>query len=60
VENFFALVSADTLRPHVGKGLRICCIGPVTAKTLEGFGFTPDIMPEDYTIPALVDALVQG
>lgn len=60
VENFFALVPADTLRPYVAKGLKICCIGPVTAKTLEQFGFTPDIMPEDYTIPALVEALVQG
>jgi uroporphyrinogen III methyltransferase/synthase len=44
----------------VGKDLKICCIGPVTAATLGKFGFTPDIMPEDYTIPALVDALVQG
>jgi uroporphyrinogen III methyltransferase/synthase len=60
VENFFALVPADTLRPFVGKGLKICCIGPVTAKTLKEYGFTPDIMPEDYTIPALVDALVKG
>ena len=60
VENFFALVQADTLRPFVGKGLKICCIGPVTAKTLKEYGFTPDIMPEDYTIPALVDALVKG
>ena len=60
VENFFALVPADTLRPYVGKGLKICCIGPVTAKTLKEYGFTPDIMPEDYTIPALVDALVKG
>jgi uroporphyrinogen III methyltransferase/synthase len=60
VENFFALVPADTLRPYVGKGLKICCIGPVTARTLKEYGFTPDIMPEDYTIPALVDALVKG
>lgn len=60
VENFFALVPADTLRPYVGKPLKICCIGPVTAKTLKEYGFTPDIMPEDYTIPALVDALVKG
>lgn len=60
VDNFFALVPADTLRPYVGQSLKICCIGPVTAKTLEKYGFTPDIMPEDYTIPALVDALVRG
>jgi uroporphyrinogen-III synthase (EC 4.2.1.75)/uroporphyrinogen-III C-methyltransferase (EC 2.1.1.107) len=32
----------------------------VTAKTLKEYGFIPDIMPEDYTIPALVDALVKG
>ena len=60
VDNFFALVPADSLRPFVGKGLKICCIGPVTANTLKGYGFVPDIMPGDYTIPALVDALVKG
>ena len=60
VDNFFALVPADTLRPYVGTSLKVCCIGPVTAKTLENYGFTPDIMPDDYTIPALIDALVRG
>ncbi len=60
VDNFFALVPADTLRPFVGRPLKICCIGPITAKTLGNYGFTPDIMPEEYTIPALVEALVQG
>lgn len=59
VDNFFALVPADTLRPFVGQPLKLCCIGPITAKTLAQYGFQADIMPEDYTIPALVDALVQ-
>ena len=32
------------------------CIGPVTAKTLEKYGFSASVQPEDYTIPALVAA----
>lgn len=58
VDNFFALVSPEILRAHVGSPLKICCIGPITADTLSKYGFTADIMPTDYTIPALVDALV--
>ena len=30
----------------------------MTAKTLGGFGFEPDLQPKDYTIPGLVDALL--
>ncbi len=56
VENFFALVSPDLIRQHKDI-VKLACIGPVTAKTLESYGFTPDIQPEDYTIPALVDEL---
>ncbi len=41
------------------KGAVIACIGPVTAKTAKEYGLTADIMPKDYTIPALVDALVE-
>jgi len=39
-------------------GVVMACIGPVTAKTLEEYGIATDIMPEKYTIPALVDAMV--
>lgn len=55
VENFFDKVSPEFMKAH--PEVRLACIGPVTAKTLEGFGFTPHIQPEDYTIPALADAL---
>jgi uroporphyrinogen III methyltransferase/synthase len=37
----------------------VACIGPVTAKTAEGYGMRTDIMPKDYTIPALVEAMVE-
>ena len=40
-------------------GVQVACIGPVTAKTAEEYGMKVDIMPKDYTIPALVDAMVE-
>jgi uroporphyrinogen III methyltransferase/synthase len=39
-------------------GVAVACIGPVTAKTAEEYGMKTDIMPKDYTIPALVEAMV--
>ncbi len=57
VENFLELIPAQTLKKF--PDLRLACIGPVTAKTLESAGLTCHIQPEDYTIPALVDELVK-
>jgi uroporphyrinogen-III synthase len=31
----------------------------VTAKTAEEYGMKVDIMPKEYTIPALVEAMVE-
>ncbi len=59
VEHFFALIPPDTLRPFVDQGLRLACIGPVTAATLGRFGFAAHVEPQEYTIPALVQALVE-
>jgi uroporphyrinogen III methyltransferase/synthase len=59
VENFFSLIAPDKLRPSLEKGVKLVCIGPVTAKTLEGFGFKPDLMPDEYTIPGIVGALIK-
>ena len=56
VENFFALLAPDEFRTYVDK-VKLACIGPVTAKTLARFGFEPDVQPEDYTVPALAEAL---
>lgn len=57
VTNFLSLIPAETLRQH--PEIKLGCIGPVTAKTLSEAGLECDIMPEDYTIPALVDELVK-
>ncbi|SKA97856.1 uroporphyrinogen III methyltransferase / synthase [Paucidesulfovibrio gracilis DSM 16080] len=61
VDNFFTLVDADRLREykaaHPDKA-KLACIGPITAQTLQKHGFDADLQPEDYTIPALVNALL--
>lgn len=39
--------------------VKIACIGPITAKTAKDFGIDTDIMPEEYTIPAMAEAIVR-
>lgn len=39
------------------KGVTVACIGPITADTAKANGITVDIMPKDYTIPALTEAM---
>ena len=56
VENFLAVVPAEILRHY--PDLRFACIGPITAKTLKDAGLCCHIMPEQYTIPALVEAII--
>ena len=38
-------------------GVRFAAIGPVTAKTMRSLGLEPDIQPEAFTIPAMVEAV---
>lgn len=39
------------------EGVTVACIGPVTADTAAKAGIDVDLMPEQYTIPALTQAL---
>ena len=57
VTNFVELLQTEDLKALL-EGVRIACIGPITAETAERFGLTVDIMPEQYTIPALADSIV--
>ncbi|GAU09587.1 uroporphyrinogen-III C-methyltransferase [Desulfoplanes formicivorans] len=59
VENFFALVEPDVVKSFVDKGLAIAVIGPVTAKTLATYGLAARIQPEEYTVPALAQAVAE-
>jgi uroporphyrinogen III methyltransferase/synthase len=41
--------------PHI----KIACIGPVTAAAVKKAGLSVDIIQERYTIPGLVETLVE-
>jgi len=56
VENFIKIMGADhPLPPKV----KVACIGPVTAEATRKAGLNVDILQERYTVPALVQRLVQ-
>jgi len=40
------------------EGVRVACIGPITAGTAEGAGLAVDIIPDQYTIPALAESIL--
>ncbi|MBT7935508.1 MAG: hypothetical protein HN722_04835, partial [Nitrospina sp.] len=39
------------------KKTKIACIGPITAKTAQDAGLNVDIMPDQYTVSSLLDAI---
>jgi len=58
VRNFVKAIGPDKaveLLNHVA----VACIGPATAKAANDLGLTTSIVPANYTIPALVRAIVQ-
>jgi uroporphyrinogen III methyltransferase/synthase len=57
VSNFVEMVGKE----NVGKitaGIPIASIGPITAAKAKSLGMETSIMPQEYTIPSLVEALV--
>ena len=66
VDNFFAGLPAKMLQEiraaaesrDGAKIPRFACIGPITRTTLESYGLPCDIEPHEYTLAALVQALV--
>ncbi|MBI5642596.1 MAG: uroporphyrinogen-III C-methyltransferase [Deltaproteobacteria bacterium] len=56
VTNFVSMFKKAELSELL-KGVNIACIGPITADTAKEYGIKVDIMPKDYTIPALTDAM---
>jgi uroporphyrinogen III methyltransferase / synthase len=56
VSNFFSLFEEVTILPLL-KNVCIACIGPITAKTAEDHGLEVDIMPSEYTIAGLAQAI---
>jgi uroporphyrinogen III methyltransferase/synthase len=58
VNNFVEMLGQKEYKTLVN-GVAVACIGPVTAKTAEELGMKVEIVPREYTIPALVDAMVE-
>lgn len=56
VTNFLDMIGDD--RDRLLAGVTFAAIGPITAKTAAKHGLTIDVQPETYTIPAMVDAIV--
>jgi len=57
VHNFAALVGREKFQ-KLAQTAKVAAIGPITAATLQEYGITPQIQPEDYTIPALATAIL--
>ena len=55
VRNFMELVYDKSAL----NGVMIAVIGPITAETVKNYGLEPHITPQEYTIPALVEAIVE-
>lgn len=56
--NLAELFTAEERQRWLG-GVTVAAIGPVTAATAAGYGLTVHIVPRQYTIPALVAAIVE-
>ncbi len=54
VKNFLGIMGPDF---HLPAGVRIACIGPVTAAAARKAGLTVDILQERFTISGMVNAL---
>jgi len=58
VTHFVELIGKENASKSM-EGTLVASIGPITADTAKSFGIETAIMPEKYTIPSLVDSLVQ-
>jgi len=56
VRNFMAFFGADEL-PRLLRGVALAAIGPITAGTVAEHGFAAAIVPRQYTVPALAEAV---
>ena len=57
VRHFAALFPGEDL-PALLRGVAVACIGPVTRATAAALGLETRIVPQEYTIPALTQAIV--
>lgn len=56
VKNVFEALDRGRLLTGLQK-TKVCAIGPITAKTLEEKGVRVDVMPDEYTVDACLEAI---
>jgi uroporphyrinogen III methyltransferase/synthase len=56
VTNFLEMLGPE--RDSLLAGVKIATIGPITARTAEKAGLAIDVQPKTYTIPALVESIL--
>ena len=57
VRNLLQRLYAEGGRVVYLAGVCLACLGPITARTTEKLGLTANVVAQEHTIPALVDAL---
>ncbi len=58
VINFVEMIGREEASKLIA-GVTVACIGPITAEKARSLGIETDVMPKEYTIPALAEALVE-
>lgn len=58
VSNFVEMVGVEEAQKLIAE-VPIASIGPITADKARSFGIETTVMPKEYTIPALVEALAE-
>jgi uroporphyrinogen-III synthase len=59
VKNYVALLGIRSGRSRLVEGVLNASIGPVTSDTLRQYQLSVDVQPDEYTIPGLIEAIVQ-
>lgn len=58
VTHFVKLFQGEDIRGFLA-GTAVACIGPITQESAEAMGLRVDVVPRDYTIPGLIEAIVE-
>jgi uroporphyrinogen III methyltransferase/synthase len=60
VRNFLGMIDAENQEElqELLSGVKIAAIGPITAKTVTDNGLHVDVQPEEFTIPAMIQSIV--
>jgi uroporphyrinogen III methyltransferase/synthase len=59
VKNFMTLFKGQPVTQWLS-GVKIACIGPITADTAREFGLRVDIQPKEFTVEALAKEIAEG